>query len=131
MIGQQSELNFTLRVAAVAETVGHADVPIVETSKSAIGINITTRRSTVPLTDATHEPRLPLARHHAERDGTTNIVRGEQRQRNAFLIDGVSNDQDALGDIRGDYSPDAIGEFSALEPYAAEYGQASGASSTS
>src|SRR5262249_61342426 len=44
MIGQQSELNFALKIAAVAETVSvQADVPIIETTKSAIGANITTK----------------------------------------------------------------------------------------
>jgi hypothetical protein len=45
-----------------------------------------------------------------------------------MLIDGLSNDLDAVGDFRGDFSPDAIGEFQVMSSqYAAEYGQASGA----
>ena len=45
-----------------------------------------------------------------------------------MLIDGVSNDLDAVDDFRGDYSPDAIGEFQVMSSqYSAEYGQASGA----
>ena len=40
----------------------------------------------------------------------------------------MSNDQDIRGGTRGDYSPDAIGEFEVLSSqYDAQYGQASGA----
>jgi outer membrane receptor protein involved in Fe transport len=132
MIGQQSELNFTLKVAAVAENVAvHADVPIVETTNSAIGVNVTTQAiDELPLPDrnftslAFLSPGITLSVTE-----TTNIsASGSNGSANTFLIDGVSNDQDALGDIRGDYSPDAIGEFQVLSSqYAAEYGQAAGA----
>ena len=66
----RSELNFALKVAAVAETVTvQADAPIIETTKSAIGANITTRQiDELPLLGAQlPEPHLPDARNHDER----------------------------------------------------------------
>ncbi len=132
MIGQQSELNFALKVAGVAETVSvSGEAPIVESTKSAIGANITTRQiDELPLTDRNFRSLVFLAPGITQSvTETTNIsAAGSNGSANTFLIDGVSNDQDALGDIRGDYSPDAIGEFEVLSSqYAAEYGQASGA----
>lgn len=132
LVGQQSELNFGLKVAAVAETVSvQADVPIVESTKSAIGANITTRQiDELPLTDRNFASLVFLAPGITQSvTETTNIsAAGSNGSANTFLVDGLSNDQDALGDIRGDFSPDAIGEFEVLSSqYAAEYGQASGA----
>ncbi|HEY1250565.1 MAG TPA: TonB-dependent receptor [Thermoanaerobaculia bacterium] len=132
MIGQQSELNFALKVAAVAETVSvQAEVPIVESTKSAIGVNITTREiDELPLTDRNFTTLAFLSPGVTQSvTETTNIsAAGSNGSANTFLIDGVSNDQDALGDLRGDYSPDAIGEYEVLSSqYSAEYGQASGA----
>lgn len=63
MVGQQSELNFTLKVAAVAETISvNADVPIVESTKSVIGANITTRQiDELPLPERNFESLAFLA----------------------------------------------------------------------
>jgi outer membrane receptor protein involved in Fe transport len=132
LVGQQSELNFSLKVAAVAETVAvQADVPIVESTKSAIGANITTRQiDQLPLPERNFTSLAFLAPGITQSaTETTNIsAAGSNGSANTFLIDGLSNDQDALGDTRGDFSPDAIGEFQVLSSqYAAEYGQASGA----
>ncbi len=61
-------------------------------------------------------------------EGTSISGAGSNGSSNTFLIDGVSNDQDALGGIRGDFSPDAISQFQVQSSsYSAEYGQASGA----
>ena len=132
LVGQQSELNFVLKVAAVAETVTvHADVPIVESTKSAIGANITTRQiDELPLPDRNFTSLAFLAPGITQSvTETTNIsAAGSNGSANTFLIDGLSNDQDALGDTRGDYSPDAIGQYEVMSSqYSAEYGQASGA----
>ena len=85
LVGQQSEINSSLKVAEVAETVSvQADVPIVETTKSAIGANITTRQiDELPLPERNFdEPRVPGSRNHAERDGDDqHLGGGEQRKR--------------------------------------------------
>jgi outer membrane receptor for ferrienterochelin and colicin len=132
-IGQQSALDFHLKVAAVAETVTvQAEAPIVETTKSAIGANVTTRQiDELPLPERNFENLIfltPGITTNVTGEGTTISSSGSNGASNTFLIDGLSNDQDALGDTRGDYSPDAIGEFEVLSSqYDAQYGQASGA----
>jgi hypothetical protein len=132
LIGQQAEINFLLKVAAVAETVTvQADAPIVETTKSAIGATITTRQiDELPLPERNFISLAFLAPGITQSvtEATDISGAGSNGSSNTFLIDGLSNDQDALGDTRGDYSPDAIGEFEVMSSqYAAEYGQAAGA----
>ena len=132
LVGQQAEINPSLKVARVAETVSVlADVPIVETTKSSIGANITTRQiDELPLPERNFESLAFLAPGITQSvTETTNIsAAGSNGSANTMLIDGVSNDLDAVNDFRGDYSPDAIGEFQVMSSqYSAEYGQASGA----
>ena len=106
-------------------------MPIVETTKSSIGANITTRQiDELPLPDRNFESLAFLAPGITQSvTETTNIsAAGSNGSANTMLIDGVSNDLDAVDDFRGDYSPDAIGEFQVMSSqYSAEYGQASGA----
>ena len=83
-IGQQADLTFQLKVAKVAETVTvQAATPIIETSKSAIGANITTRQiDELPLLGAQlPEPHLPDARDHDQRPRgrDDHLGRGKQR----------------------------------------------------
>jgi len=132
LVGQQAEINPSLKVAKVAETVSvSADVPIVETTKSTIGANITTRQiDELPLPERNFESLTFLAPGITQSvTETTNIsAAGSNGSANTMLIDGVSNDLDAVNDFRGDFSPDAIGEFQVMSSqYSAEYGQASGA----
>lgn len=132
LVGQQAEINPKLKIAKVAEEVSvKADVPIVETTKSVIGANITTRQiDELPLPDRNFETLTFLAPGITQSvTETTNIsAAGSNGSANTMLIDGVSNDLDAVNDFRGDFSPDAIGEFQVMSSqYSAEYGQASGA----
>ncbi len=132
LIGQQATLNFSLKVAAVAETVTvEAEIPVVETTKSSIGTTITRREiDQLPLPERSFESLAFLAPGitPSVTEATPISGAGSSGSSNTFLIDGVSNDQDALGDSRGDYSPDAIAEYEVLSSqYSAQYGQASGA----
>ena len=132
LVGQQAKLNFTLSVTAVEESViVEEDAPLLEPTKSSIGATITKQQiDDLPLLDrdfvnlALLAPGITFARTEA----TDISASGSSGSSNTFLIDGVSNDQDSLGDSRGDFSPDAIAEFQVLSSaYNAEYGQASGA----
>ena len=131
-IGQRSTLDFSLKVSAVAETVTVVgEAPIVETTKSSIGASISRQDlDQLPLPGRDFESLAVLAPGitPSVTDGTTISGAGSSGASNTFLIDGVSNDQDALGGTRGDYSPDAIAEYEVLSSsYSAQYGQASGA----
>ena len=132
LVGQQAEINPTLKVAQVAETVSvTGDAPIVETTKSSIGVNVTTRQiDELPLPDRNFETLTFLSPGVTQSvtEATNISAAGSNGAANTMLIDGVSNDLDAVGDFRGDFSPDAIGEFQVMSSqYSAEYGQASGA----
>jgi outer membrane receptor for ferrienterochelin and colicin len=132
LIGQQAKLDFALKIAKVAETVTvQADVPIVETTKSSIGATITRQQiDQLPLPERDFEALAMLSPgiSPSVTDGSTISGAGSSGASNTFLIDGMSNDQDSLGNARGDYSPDAIAEYEVLSSqYSAQYGQASGA----
>ena len=131
-IGQRATLDFSLKVSAVAETVTVVgEVPVVETTKSSIGASISRQQiDQLPLPERDFESLAFLAPGIAPSvtDGSTISGAGSSGASNTFLTDGVSNDQDALGGNRGDYSPDAIAEYEVLSSaYSAQYGQASGA----
>jgi len=132
-IGQQSAIDFVLKIAAVAETVTvQGAAPIIETTKSAIGANITTRQiDELPLSGRNFQDLIfltPGITTNVTGEGTTVSAAGSNGASNTYLIDGMSNDQDSLGGARGDYSPDAIGEFQVMSSqFDAQYGQASGA----
>ncbi len=132
LIGQKATLDFALKVARVAETVTvQADAPIVETTKSSIGATITRQQiDQLPLPERNFESLAFLAPgiSPSVTDGSTISGAGSSGASNTFVTDGVTNDQDALGGTRGDYSPDAIAEYEVLSSsYSAQYGQASGA----
>jgi hypothetical protein len=132
VIGQQANIDFTLQVSGVSESiVVEEDAPVVEPTKTTIGTAITNKQiDDLPLPDrnfialASLAPGITLARTEA----TSISGAGSSGASNTFLIDGLSNDLDAVGDSRGDFSPDAIAEYEVMSSaYEAEYGQASGA----
>jgi outer membrane receptor for ferrienterochelin and colicin len=132
LVGQQAQLHFTMKVATVEESiVVDEDVPVIEPTKTSIGATITKQQiDDLPLQNrdfvnlAFLAPGITFARTEA----TDISGSGSTGSSNTFLIDGLSNDQDAVGDSRGDFSPDAISEFQVMSSsYNAEYGQATGA----
>jgi Carboxypeptidase regulatory-like domain/TonB dependent receptor-like, beta-barrel/TonB-dependent Receptor Plug Domain len=132
LVGQEAILNFTLKVAPVAETITVVlDVPIIEPTKTSIGTTITDRQiDDLPLPQRDFESLIKLSPGvtRSVTEATDISGAGSSGSSNTLLIDGVSNDQDSLGDFRGDFSPDAISQFQVQSAaYQAEYGQASGA----
>src|SRR5262245_43061908 len=132
VIGQEANIDFTMQVAAVAESITvEEDAPVVEPTKTTIGTAITNKQiDDLPLPDrnfislASLAPGITFSRTEA----TSISGSGSSGASNTFLIDGFSNDLDAVGDTRGDFSPDAIAEYQVMSSqYQAEYGQASGA----
>ncbi len=134
-IGQEASLDYALKVAPVAETITvQGEAPIVETTKSALGGTITNKQI----------DELPVANRNFVNlaylvPGIVNSVNSENSEvaigssgangtGNTFLIDGLSNDLDAVSSTRGVFSLDAIAEYQVLtNQYAAEFGQATGA----
>jgi outer membrane receptor protein involved in Fe transport len=132
LVGQQASLNFTLKIAPVEETITvDEEVPIIEPTKTAIGATITNQQiDDLPLRDRdfVELSKLSPGITRSRTEATDISGAGSSGSSNTVLIDGVSNDQDALGDTRGDFSPDAISQFQVQSSsYQAEFGQASGA----
>src|SRR5262245_40667290 len=132
LVGQEASLNFMLKIAPVQETITvNEEAPIIEPTKTAIGATITNQQSDdLPLRDRdfVNLSKLSPGITTSRTEATDISGTGSSGSSNTVLIDGVSNDQDALGDIRGDFSPDAISQFQVQSSaYQAEFGQATGA----
>lgn len=132
LVGQEASLNFTLKLSPVAETITVVEeVPVIEPTKTAIGATITNQQiDDLPLRDRNfvNLTKLSPGITTSSTEATDISGAGSSGSSNTLLIDGVSNDQDALGDLRGDFSPDAVSQFQVQSSsYQAEYGQASGA----
>ncbi len=132
LVGQEASLNFTLKISPVEETITVVEeVPVIEPTKTAIGATITNQQiDDLPLRDRNfvNLSKLSPGMTTSSTEATDISGAGSSGSSNTVLIDGVSNDQDALGDFRGDFSPDAISQFQVQSSsYQAEYGQASGA----
>ena len=132
LVGQQAQVDFTLKLSPVAETVTVVEAaPIIEPTKTSVGSTITDKQiDDLPLRDRNfvNLSKLAPGMTTSRTEATDISGAGSSGSSNTILIDGVSNDQDSLGDFRGDFSPDAISQFEVQSSsYQAEYGQASGA----
>lgn len=150
-VAQAATLNFTLEAGAVSETVTvTSDIPLVETTSSAIG-NVVATRETVEL-PLNGRNVLELARlspgvtqgvvggfatgaggdAETYRGGNTGgaalSVNGQRTQANNFLLDGVDNNESLVNTINIFPSAEAIQEFRVQTSVAtAEFGRGGGA----
>ena len=131
-IAQEANLDFGLKVATVTETITVVgEAPIVETTKTALGKVITTKQiDDLPISgrNFTNLAFLsPGVLVNASTGGTTLAAGGGTGRNNAFVIDGLTNDEVAVSATRGEVVPDAIREFQVMSnQFSAEFGQASG-----
>jgi outer membrane receptor for ferrienterochelin and colicin len=132
-IGQEANVDFGLKVAAVSETVTIVgEAPIVETTKTALGKTITTKQiDDLPVGGRTFQNLAFLSPGilvNASTGGTGIAASGGTGRNNTLLIDGLSNDDDSVASDRGNFPLDAVQELQVLaNQYSAEFGQASGA----
>lgn len=150
-VAQAATLNFTLEAGAVSETVTVTnDIPLVETTSSAIG-NVVSTRETVEL-PLNGRNVLELARlspgvtqgvvggfatgaggdAESYRNGNTGgaalSVNGQRTQANNFLLDGVDNNESLVNTINIFPSAEATQEFRVqTSTAAAEFGRGGGA----
>jgi hypothetical protein len=132
-VGQEANVDFKLGMKGVTETLTvEGDAPIVETTKTALGKTITNRQiEDLPVPGRTFTNLAFLSPGiftNASTGGTAIAANGGTGRNNAFLIDGLTNDEVAVSSTRGQTPLDAIREFQVLSnQFSAEYGQASGA----
>jgi outer membrane receptor protein involved in Fe transport len=137
LIGQEVEVDLTLGVAGVAETVTvSAEAPLIDTTASRIGANVTAREiDTLPSQGRNHlslmqlVPGLVPDLTPGEFEGGNFNVAGRTTASNVWNVDGAAN-QDTDGGATGPQARitlDSMAEFQVLtHQYTAEYGGSSG-----
>ncbi len=129
-VAQELTLPLTLRVAALEEAVTvTAELPLVETTRSALGTTITTSEiEELPIAGRNFATLAQLTPGVTSTAGSGISSAGQLTRNSTFLIDGLSNDDDSVAGQRGGFSVDAIKEFIVVSnSFSAEYGQSSGA----
>jgi hypothetical protein len=129
-VAQELTVTLTMRVAALAEAITvNAELPLVETSRSALGTTITTNEiEELPIAGRNFATLAQLTPGVTSTAGSGISSAGQLTRNSTFLIDGLSNDDDSVAGQRGGFSVDAIKEFIVVSnSFSAEYGQSSGA----
>ena len=129
-VAQEVTLALTLRVAALEEAVTvTAELPLVETTRLALGTTITTNEiEELPIAGRNFATLAQLTPGVTSTAGSGISSAGQLTRNSTFLIDGLSNDDDSVAGQRGGFSVDAIKEFIVVSnSFSAEYGESSGA----
>jgi outer membrane receptor protein involved in Fe transport len=129
-VAQELTLTIMMRVAALEEAVTvTAELPLVETTRSALGTTITTSEiEELPIAGRNFATLAQLTPGVTSTAGSGISSAGQLTRNTTFLIDGLSNDDDSVAGQRGGFSVDAIKEFIVVSnSFSAEYGQSSGA----
>jgi hypothetical protein len=136
VIDQTAQMDFTLKPAAVAETVTvQGESPIVDTTAS----NVATSVSYEQIQDLPVASRrwidLAMLTPGTSQDnirgffyrGNVNVGAGTREYSNGFVVDGVNNTWAEMGEPRQNFAMDSIREFKvSTSNYKAEYGLATG-----
>jgi hypothetical protein len=137
-VGQELALNLTLAVAGLAETVTvTGESPIVETTSSRIGTNITGAEIDSLPSQGRNQlglmqlvPGLTPSLNPGSFEGGQYNANGQSTTANLFLVDGAYNNDDRRGGSQGTQgrvSLDTMAEYQVLtHHYSAEYGGSSG-----
>jgi hypothetical protein len=136
IIDQTAILNFTLKPAAIAETVTvTGDSPIVDVTRSDVSTSVSTQqiqdlpvasRRWIDLAMLTPGTSQDNIRGQFYR-GNVNVGAGGREYSNGFVVDGVNNTWAEMGEPRQNFAMDAIQEFKvSTSTYKAEYGLATG-----
>ena len=134
IIDQTANLNFTLKPAAIAETVTvTGDSPIVDVTRSDVSTSVSTQqiqdlpvasRRWIDLAMLTPGTSQDNIRGQFYR-GNVNVGAGGREYSNGFVVDGVNNTWAEMGEPRQNFAMDAIQEFKvSTSTYKAEYGLA-------
>jgi len=129
-VAQELTVGLSMRLAALEEAVTvTAELPLVETTRSALGTTITTGEiEALPIANRNFANLAQLTPGVTSTAGTGISSAGQLTRNTTFLIDGLSNDDDSVAGQRGGFSVDAIKEFIVVaNAFNAEYGQSSGA----
>jgi hypothetical protein len=125
-LGAEAVIDFELPVAGIDERlVVTADVPVVETTTSAIDMRI--NREQLDLLPLFGRDYLRLLRLTPASQAFGDSFTGSRDRSNEFTLDGLDNTSDITGFTRSPVALDTIQEFQVLaNNYRAEHGRASG-----
>ena len=136
-VGQTLDLNFTMKLATVSETITvNAETPLIQTTSSSVGGVVDVQRiENLPLNGrqfanlAATIPGVGLAFHSDPTKSTQyspQIGGGNGRNIN-YQIDGGDNNDDTVGGLLQLFPLEAIQEFNFVtQRYKAEYGRSNG-----
>jgi hypothetical protein len=136
IIDQTATINFSLKPAAIAETVTvTGESPIVDITRSDVSTSVSTQqiqdlpvasRRWIDLAMLTPGTSQDNIRGFFYR-GNVNLGAGTREYSNGFVVDGVNNTWAEMGEPRQNFAMDAIQEFKvSTSTYKAEYGLATG-----
>jgi carboxypeptidase family protein len=136
IIDQTATLNFSLKPAALSETVTvTGESPIVDVTRSDVSTSVSTQqiqdlpvasRRWIDLAMLTPGTSQDNIRGQFYR-GNVNVGAGGREYSNGFIVDGVNNTWAEMGEPRQNFAMDAIQEFKvSTSTYKAEYGLATG-----
>ena len=136
VIDQTATINFSMKPAAVAETITVAsDAALVDTTASTVSTSVSNQqiqdlpvasRRWIDLAMLTPGTSQDNIRGFFYR-GNVNIGGGAREYSNGFVVDGVNNTWAQMGEPRQNFAMDAIREFKvSTSNYKAEYGLATG-----
>jgi Carboxypeptidase regulatory-like domain/TonB-dependent Receptor Plug Domain/TonB dependent receptor len=136
VIDQTATINFSMKPAAVAETITVAsDAALIDTTASTVSTSVSNRqiqdlpvasRRWIDLAMLTPGTSQDNIRGFFYR-GNVNLGGGAREYSNGFVVDGVNNTWAQMGEPRQNFAMDAIREFKvSTSNYKAEYGLATG-----
>jgi hypothetical protein len=134
LLGQSVERTLTLSVAAGAETVTVEDeAPLVDARRTAVAFVIgQTQIDTLPINGrnfvsfAAITPGVTTDRGTSQGVAATSGLSftGQSARSNNVMVDGLDNNDDTSGGVRGLFSQEAVREFQVLtDSYSAEFGK--------
>jgi outer membrane receptor protein involved in Fe transport len=136
VIDQTANINFTMKPAAVSESVTvSGEAPIVDTSRSDVSTSVSTDQIQSLPVASRRWIDLAMLTPGVSQDairgrfypGTVNIGSGTREYSNAYYVDGVNNTWAEMGEPRQNFAMDSIREFKvSTSNYKAEYGLATG-----
>ena len=126
LLGAEAVIDVELPIAGVSESlIVTADVPVVETTTSAIEMRI--NRGQLDLLPLFGRNYVSLLRLTPASQAFGSSFTGSRERSNEFTLDGVDNTSDISGFPRMGVALDTIQEFQVLaNNYKAEHGRASG-----
>ncbi|MBI2834426.1 MAG: carboxypeptidase regulatory-like domain-containing protein, partial [Acidobacteria bacterium] len=128
-INQSLVLNFSLKVASVAETVTvTGEAPLVQTTRAELGRTIDTKAiDSLPLNGRDFAQLATLV-PGVKSTGTADLnIGGQSTRNNVWSVDGVDNNEEVVGNRQSEFAQDAIREFQVLtNQFSAEFGRATG-----